>query len=199
MGIVRCDVDRPSDLTLFLGRNPLTLDVIKQWQHNEDCRNACSQLQPDEVITRLNDLAGDVLNAGNRHVAEIRDLAVRGDSVAQVELEMLEDLANVDLQNAGLMRRPNAAHDPLEPRPPGEITREQRRQLTGWERDLSGLEEETGPDRFGRRRNDPNDGGIRGLQLISARENPPSTAFPPPRMLRRRVRAAPALLPRSEP
>src|SRR5258705_13955663 len=55
-GIIRCDCDRPSDLTFFLGRSPMTLGAIDAFVSQPDVRAALTSLAPDEVYTQLHGL-----------------------------------------------------------------------------------------------------------------------------------------------
>ena len=147
MGIVRCDVDRVSDLTAFLGRSPLTLGVIDEWKSNPAMRDALTSLTPDELWTVLDSVSADVLSAGNRHIDDLRAEASRGNEFAARDLQANEQLAQMKLREAGFAV-PDRDDDPLGPPPPRELNGAERVILSDLWGNLSGYDDAPTKDPF---------------------------------------------------
>jgi hypothetical protein len=147
MSIVRCDVDRASDIACFAGRTPLSLGVIHAWQNQSAVRESLSNLMPGELATALNDLAGNVLNAGNTRMDDLHERAGKGDYAAQIDLELTTNMAELELKRAGFDLPPERNYDP--PVKP-ELTEAQwREKERGWGLDLE-YSDDMGQDSFGK-------------------------------------------------
>ena len=136
--IVRCDISSTSDFVCFLGHNPVTLQLIEAFQMRQIDVTALTEMTPDEVFTRMQDLAEATLSASNERIEQLRDVA-KSIPAAREELERVEKTA-VDVLNSFGYRTPELDDDPLGPPPPSELSDAQRRNIAEEWGDLSGMD-----------------------------------------------------------
>ena len=107
-GICRCDFDRPSDVAAFMGRSPLSLGVIRSF---DQLRPRLTSLEPDEIYSTLENLAGEVLNSGNAHMSRLEHTA-ENNEIGGIDLAATEYEAGLALEQAGFALPPERSLEP---------------------------------------------------------------------------------------
>jgi hypothetical protein len=130
MNICRVDVDRASDFTTFIGRNPVSLQVVEAYMQKAIPANMIGNLLPDEVFSAMQNVADEVLQASNEKIDSLRAASQAGVYSAQAELEQLERTAVDTLEGFGFKTR-RVDDDPLGPPKPHEFTDAERAELLG--------------------------------------------------------------------